>query len=298
MTSMKQQAATSEGWTSAKTAQLMRSLADPAHGLPVAAQQASDRQAVLARTVREEVIPRLLQARQPQGLARVAAKIGRPDAGQVECLTAMVLEGDQAEASAYVAAMRDAGMPTESLFLDLLTPTARRLGEMWEDDDCSFTDVTLGLIRLGDVMHLLSHAFSDDYAAVRPGPSVLLAQVPGEQHGFGLAMVVQFFRRAGWNVRQEPAPTREHLAGIVQDQWFGLVGLSVACSDRMDQLVADIKAIRQASRNRAIGVMVGGPPFIAHPQLAAMVGADATAVDGLQAVHRAHSIVSPMRRER
>ena len=298
MTSMKQQVATSEGWTSAEAAQLMRSFSRPAQSLPIPGQQACDRHAVLTRTVKDEVIPRLVLARRPQQATVAAVVSARPDSGQVERLVTMVLEGDQDEASAYVGAMSDNGTPTESLFLDLLTPTARRLGEMWEDDSCSFTDVTLGLIRLGNVMHLLSHAFSDDHASVRSGPSVLLAQVPGEQHGFGLAMVVQFFRRAGWNVRQESAPSREQLCGIVQEQWFGLIGLSVACSDRMDQLVADIRAVRRASRNPAIGVMVGGPPFVAHPQLAAMVGADATAIDGLQAVRQAQGLVSLLARER
>ncbi len=297
MPSMKQQAENEGDWSSAEAAQITRAFIRVVRNETAAAPAAEARRDTLTRAVVDEVIPRLLLARRPQRLARAAIDSAVAESDQVARLVCLVLEGSQAEASAYVGALSDGGVPVELLLLDLLTPTARRLGTMWEDDDCSFSDVTMGLLRLGNVMHLLSHAFTEG-AAVRSGPSVLLAQVPGEQHGFGLAMVVQFFRRAGWNVRQEAAPSRDLLCGIVEDQWFGLVGLSVACSDQMDQLVVDIREIRRASRNRAIGVMVGGPPFVAHPQLAAMVGADATAVDGLQAVRQAHSLVSLLARER
>ncbi len=188
-------------------------------------------------------------------------------------------------------------MPVESLFLSLLTPTARRLGVMWEEDTCDFSDVTLGVLRLRNVMRLLSRAFSGDYDTGLSGPSALLAQMPGEQHGLGLAMVVQFFRRAGWHVREEPVVTSADLIGIVRNQWFGVIGLSVACSDRLEALATDIRAIRRHSRNPAIGILVGGPPFIAHPQLATMVGADATAVDGRQAVLQAQSLLSLLARD-
>jgi hypothetical protein len=45
-----------------------------------------------------------------------------------------------------------------------------------------------------------------------------------------------------------------------------------------------IQSIRRASRNRGVGVLVGGRLFIEHPDYVARVGADATAVDGRQAI--------------
>ena len=38
--------------------------------------------------------------------------------------------------------------------------------------------------------------------------------------------------------------------------------------------------------------MVGGPVFVAHPELAAYVGADGTATDGRQAVLQAESLLA------
>jgi methanogenic corrinoid protein MtbC1 len=122
--------------------------------------------------------------------------------------------------------------------------------------------------------------------------------MPGERHGLGLAMVVNFFRRAGWNVCHVPVIDGEELVGRVKREWFGVVGISVACSDKLESLAANIRSIRIASRNPAVGVMVGGPPFIEHPQLATIVGADMTASDGLQAVSNAKTLMSRLARER
>jgi hypothetical protein len=43
-------------------------------------------------------------------------------------------------------------------------------------------------------------------------------------------------------------------------------------------------------------VLVGGPIFIAHPELVALVGADATAVDGRQAAIQAETMLSLLQR--
>ncbi len=252
---------------------------------------AQARAKVLARTVEDEVIPRLLQARRPR-LAHAVADTATPDAGQVQSLVQLAAYGSQSGTDTFVAGLRDAGTPIESLYLDLITPAARRLGVMWEEDDCSFSDVTLGVLRLGNVMRLLDTAFAGDSARQGAAPSILLAQMPGEQHGLGLAMVSQFFRRAGWQVRQESMPASAALEAIVAADWYGVVGISLACDTHLDALPGLILALRRASRNKAVGMLVGGPPFLAQPELAAMVGADGTAMDGLQAVRCARGLVA------
>ena len=51
-----------------------------------------------------------------------------------------------------------------------------------------------------------------------------------------------------------------------------------------------IKAIRERSCNKSIGVMVGGPVFIKRPELAMRVGADAAAVNAPAAVFLAQKL--------
>jgi methanogenic corrinoid protein MtbC1 len=183
------------------------------------------------------------------------------------------------------------GYGADYLLLDLLTRAARSLGEMWEQDICDFTEVTMGVLRLHALVRLIC---AECDAGLQPGPQApraLLVQAPGEKHGLGLAMVVHFFRRAGWHVHSEPVGTAADLASLAAADRFGLAGISVSCSDHMEQLAASITALRRASRNPAIRVLVGGPAFIRHPQLAGMVGADGTASDAQLAVQQAEKLV-------
>jgi methanogenic corrinoid protein MtbC1 len=307
---MRQQPIPRDSWTEAQAVRLVRGLSSgqnhawtggngDAFGPDVAEREAdASRRAALTRAVEDEVIPRLLMARRPQRSARAAAEAQQQEADRIANLVAIVLAGTQSEATAYVEALRDGGSNTESLFLDLLAPTARELGRLWEEDLTTCADVTIGLVRLANIMRLLAGPFTGDTAAQYAGSPVLLAQMPGEQHGLGLAMVAHFFRRAGWCVQEERAASSADLIGIVHRNWFGLIGISVSCTDRLQQLAIDIRAIRRQSRNRDIGVLVGGPPFMSDPQLALLVGADATACDARQAVSQAQSLISLLAADR
>ncbi|RZJ18331.1 MAG: cobalamin-binding protein, partial [Haliea sp.] len=118
--------------------------------------------------------------------ARDAERLGPQD---VERFARLVLARDDDVAQACVDAMRDRGVPIESIYLDLLAPVARHLGELWEQDLCDFTDVTLGLGRLQQVLRELSPAFGQSIDHPTNGRRVLLLPSPGEQHTFGLVMV-------------------------------------------------------------------------------------------------------------
>jgi len=288
---MRQQPITEDTWTDAQAMQLVGSLRGAEHAVT------GHTRAVLARAFQDVVVPRLLSAqrRQPGPCEVAAAPIQTPD--QVAALSALLVRGADSESSAYVQALRDGGACPESIYLDVITPTARHLGRMWEEDECSFADVTLGVMRLANMLRLLSGAFAGDTTPLCGAPHILLAQMPGEQHGLGLAIVTQFFRRAAWNVHTAPKAASGDLTALARQRWFNVVGLSVAGSDRMDALATQIRAIRRASRNPHLSVLVGGPIFVAHPELAAMVGADATAADGKQAVQQAQNLVGRLARE-
>jgi len=88
----------------------------------------------------------------------------------------------------------------------------------------------------------------------------------------------------------EPPATSDDLPLVVRSEWFDVVGLSVGCAVRVDKLAAEISAIRLASCNRDIAIMVGGPLFNKYPELVAQVGADGSAQDGREAVEQARSL--------
>jgi methanogenic corrinoid protein MtbC1 len=193
------------------------------------------------------------------------------------------LAQDERLASDYVELLLSRGLSVERVYLDLLGPAAQYLGLLWEQDLCDFTDVTVGLGRLQRVMRDLSPAFGKSVAFPANGRRVLLLPSPGEQHTFGLVMVGEFFRRSGWDVSGGAWESGADAPGMVASEWFDVVGLSLGAEVHIDALTRCLGAIREASRNRGLAVIVGGPIFGLHPHLVSQVGADAMASDGLQA---------------
>ena len=254
-----------------------------------ARQDAERRRAILTRTVELDVIPRLLISNTVPAVPATVDLLVSP--AHVADLVGLVLSRGEPEAVAFVAAMHGQGAAAESLYLDLLAPAARRLGEMWEDDTCDFTDVTIGLWRLQNAMRELSPSFLRSANARTNGPRVLLVPLPGEDHTFGLSMVYEFFRRAGWNAWSGPVESSADLRGLVRRDWVEVIGFSLACDEKLDVVRAEIRAVRRASMNPGLGVLVGGPGFTANPLLSAEVGADGTAIDGRHAVLQAQALV-------
>ena len=243
------------------------------------------RSAILTRTVELDVIPLLMAARASTQLAQLGV-----EPVHVVQLTELSLGDDISAVAAFVLGMFRQGVPAETLYLDLLAPSARRLGEFWDDDICDFTSVSIGLMRLHGAMRELGPHFLANAGPAR-GPRALLVPLPGEQHTFGLSMVHDFFCRAGWNAWSGPVDTRAELAGMVAREHVDLVGFSLACDERLEAARDEIAAVRSASRNPRLAVMVGGPPFMSNPSLARSIGADGTALDGLQAVGAASALV-------
>lgn len=220
-----------------------------------------------------------------------------PGPAEVAALTAMVLDSNLAGATALMEALHRDGAAPETLYLDLLAPAARRLGVFWQDDTCDFTQVTLGVVHLQHLMRALGPAFHADAArwdrdVVKEGRQILLCPLPGQQHSFGLSMVAEFFRRAGWSVSLGLDVACPDVATMVRQDWFSIVGFSASCDDELAPLTAAIRAVRRASRNPRVGILVGGPLFIENPAYTAVVGADATSVDARAATLQAERLLT------
>lgn len=272
-----------EGWGPAETAALDRCIAwqDDTRAHPVA-----PRPAHLARVIESEIIPRLLLAHAERAKPRPSEADDTPTAADVEALARLAVSGGCEAVLGRITEIRERGIGIENILLDLLAPAARRLGDMWTDDLCSFTDVTLGLATLQQALRSLGPSAPGDRAAPELG-RILLAPVPGEQHSFGNAMLEEFFRRAGWEVEGGTAVSREDLLESARSNWFDVVGLSLSSELLFQKVRPAIHAIRRASRNPDVVVMVGGPYFLDHPDRVAEAGADTTARDAPEALLRA-----------
>lgn len=253
----------------------------------------------LLRAIEGEIIPRLMLAHRA-ATDSVSERYSTPPAPNAEEVSEMARVArlhDVSVALALVEAVRARGTPLESIFLDLLAPAARHLGALWVEDRCDFTEVTTGLWRLQQVLHELSHEFHADTNPPQRSLCVLLAPTPGEHHTFGLLMVSEFFQRGGWDVHDEVTANVDQLGELVASRWFDAVGLSLSCENHRDSLSSAIRAVRRHSLNPSVRVLVGGPAFSDRPELVALVGADAMAVDGRRAVAQARELLTSNRKQ-
>jgi methanogenic corrinoid protein MtbC1 len=238
--------------------------------------------------------PTTYQAQEPAALSWPPSAFS---AAAIERFANVILSGDTGAARAHIGALLQAGGDVESVYLSLLAPAARRLGVMWETDACTFVDVTVGLSRLHVLMRDHLPGFHRDAIDEANGFSVLLAPAPGEQHTFGIALVAEFFRRAGWDVESNVTASDIEIGRLVAKRSISLVGFSASCTDRLDALAETIDMTRRNSRNLAIGVIVGGNAFLQDPRLVARIGADAMVPDGQQAPLQGQLLASRLQQQ-
>lgn len=251
---------------------------------------------LLVSAVEAQIIPRLVLAhhRTGEGGSRAISepflrRATKPD--DVEDCARLLLEPGGDALVDFAERLRARGVSLDAIYLDVFAPAARRLGDLWSNDECTFTDVTIALGRLQRVLRHFAAHFRPEAGDWDPWRRALFAPGPGEQHTFGLSMVVQFFLRAGWDAMLMPFRAEDELFKLVRQDSIALVGLSLSCEERAPALKSLIGRLRSVSRNFGLKIVVGGVAFANCPDLEREVGADGTATDGAQAVSLAQQLL-------
>ena len=218
---------------------------------------------VLTRVLEQLVIPRLTAALPSQDLAR------------------LLIAPDKAPAVALVKAAHAVRNSLEWLTSDLLEPSARSLGDLWQTDDCSELDVSLGLVRLQGIVRELG-ADAPRVTAVQ-APMVLVVPQPGEAHMLGAALDAEMLWRAGWNPHVDFPSSSGALDALLANTWVDALDLSMSTAfrreHRLGQLGETIAHARLASMNPNLVIVVSGRAFNGDgPEASAGrgVGADAS----------------------
>jgi methanogenic corrinoid protein MtbC1 len=251
----------------------------------------------LERTIQNELVPRLMTSHRvgPVSPAMAAAAARVLSEEDVQAFVAAVRSPDDSRGAQFVRAVLAEGATVEAVYLDLLAPSARRLGDMWDNDECDFVEVTVALGRMQRLLRDLSQVFLAESGHAEPVGNILLTCVPGEQHTLGIIMVGEFLLRDGWRVLVGAPWTESDLLAMVAAEWYDVIGFSVGTESRLSVLRRDIRRLKQASRNTNVQVMVGGQLFADDPSLADQVGANAIASDARQAPAIARSLLTAAR---
>jgi len=250
----------------------------------------------LSRTIEAEIIPRLVMAHGGAVQQIASSNIASGDS-EVAGFAELVLGTESHRAAELIQAHRDRGVPLETIYLDLLVPTARHLRHLWMNDEQDFADVTLALWRLQQLLRDFSPAFCADAALRSAGLRALLTPAPGEKHDighmmFGLVLAGEFFRRDGWDTWIEPDPASAAFIETIRTQWFDVVEFFAGSDKKLDDLASNIRMVRRESANRNIGVMVCGPAFTERPELVLLVGGDAVVSDFHHETLQAQNVVN------
>lgn len=268
-----------------------RPVADRLHLVPPATlPQALDRRERVARlftVLADHVIPHLVKYH-GQAPAVTAMK---PTEAEFEEFFGHLLEDHESGFVEAIRRMIARGLSIESIYLDLLVPSAVRMGQRWVDDCSDFVAVTVAVGRLQALLREFSADFCNEAPRPAAGRRILLAQPDDETHMFGLSVVAEFFRRDGWDVVGGVAGTGIDPVQRVRSEWFDVAGISVGSELKLPWLRERIEAMRQYSANPGLVIMVGGPLFSADPSRVQWVGADLTS-DAGSAPHAADKILT------
>ncbi|MEL7298218.1 MAG: cobalamin-dependent protein [Pseudomonadota bacterium] len=243
--------------------------------------------------IENEIIPRLqMTFSTPQPGALIASSEEQvPEYDTAGFVTAL-LSDDPDNAHEYITDLVASDHSLSQIYEHLLTPAARRLGVMWEDDLCSFANVTIAITKIRHIFIATAPLFPihqiDEPA---DPPSILLTTVPGEQHTFGLYLVVETFREAGWTVWSGTPRSTQELTDLVAREHYDIVGLSVVATRNIPAAVEAVDNIRRNSANPDIRVMLGGRIAEADPESLNQVEADLLISDITNVIALADSIL-------
>ena len=108
--------------------------------------------------------------------------------------------------------------------------------------------------------------------------------VPGDDHTFGLLILERMLSCAGWSCTVRTPARIEELPDIVSHHWYDVIGISTASLVLLPKINLAIQALRKASANDRVTVVLGGNLAKTETDLAGRVGADFAVLDGREAI--------------
>jgi methanogenic corrinoid protein MtbC1 len=195
--------------------------------------------------------------------------------------------------TAMIARLITEGGAVEAGCLELIADAARHLGVLWTEDRAGFEDVTIGMFHLQRMAHDI--APMTRRVTLPPGATrktLLLVMLDSEQHSLAKTLLANCFDCAGWQVSTVQVSETDDVASLVSAVDYDVVGFSMATDVQVGRADHCIKAVRAASHNRNVIIMVGGALILATPSLVETLGADGTAASAAEATVRAEELLN------
>lgn len=194
-----------------------------------------------------------------------------PTDAKIDELAKALIASEPDAGLAFVDRIRAQGATVETVYLAYLAQAAKTLGEWWEEDLISFTDVTLATGHIYAVMRGLRPFFNPD-PIKKKRPSAFFTAVPGENHLLGISMASDFYRNNGWDISLKRGMNHDEIVHYAATSGDILIGLSAAGEHAVVPLAKLIIALRISAPNASI--MVSGAILSTSYESVAALGAD------------------------
>lgn len=235
-----------------------------------------------AQTVISRYVDRAAQTLGVEQIVEDARLIDTPHAALQQQYLAALLATRRGEAMRLILEALQAGTTIESIYLEVLQPTLRRLGDMWQAGEISVAEEHYCSAATHVVISQLQPHLLSSHASVK---TVVAACVGEELHELGLRMVAGLFERSGWNtVYLGPNTPADSIAKAVVANQAQVLAVSVTLTRHLFSLSDVVRLVRSSAGCEHVKLLVGGHPFHVDPLLWKRVGADATAWDAKEAV--------------
>lgn len=251
----------------------------------------------LSTVIESEIIPRLqMTFPSPSTGVDIREQASLPEY-DVDGFVTVLRSGQFDKAFGFVESLKSSDHDLLQIYRHLLAPAARRLGELWDNDECSFADVTIAITKIRHMAIATAplfpiHAFDDDGNT----PRILITTVPGEQHTIGVHLSVEAFRSEGWSVWSGTPRSTSELIDLVAQEHYDVIGLSVTANRNLPVVAEAIVDARRASVNKSVKVLVGGGIAKSAPDKLETLNVDLIAGDLQTTLARVAQLV-PARRD-
>jgi excisionase family DNA binding protein len=228
-------------------------------------------------------VDRIAAGRQP----RPAIRQARDHGDQADRLFLRMLAGDGPGSWAVAEQALTVSAPDE-VYVDVLAPALRRVGEGWANGELTVADEHRASAVAMRMLGRLSTTFARR-GRRRPG-TVLIAGASEDPHLMPAAMVADVLRGAGWTVvdlgPDVPRASLLEVAATTPD--LVAVGLSVSVDRYLGTVAGTVQALRAAHPDT---VLIAGGPAVKDEAVAVRLGVDGWAPDAKAAA----SLLATMR---
>jgi len=249
----------------------------------------------LVSTLASEIIPDLVREHSGLGVsdacaensAKMVSRCNHPRVGilteqeilsYAESCCNACLELSSTDLVLYAKDLFAKGLDIETLYLDIIPPSIRRLHDLWEKDLISFLEVTTSTWNIKRLIFALSPDFiTPNELTIAPGShrfQALVTCAEGAQHNLGPLIVSQYLQRKGWSVLPGFDHQEKAILELVENNWVDLFCVSISLSSQVPNLKNWIAKVKAKSQNSGIQFLLGGPLIALQPDLIDVLGAD------------------------